>query len=219
MTGERSDAAPPIAAGGRRRWVFGSLAFVLGIAAGFGIMALPLAFTTSIHPPAPVSEPVTVFVLRVGRTSSILIPHEGRTFRYAYGDWNYYALRNTSAWDGARAMLLPTRGALGRRVFDGELSAAEVHRELDNRFEQLHSLAVERKQAGAVVAELERIVSARQETAVETPAVSFTFVHHPQRYTYWHNSNHKVEEWLRQLGCVTEGPAYNANWRVVHEGS
>lgn len=40
------------------------------------------------------------------------------------------------------------------------------------------------------------------------------FVEHPEPYAFWNNSDHVVARWLERLGCVIEGSASWAWWRV-----
>jgi hypothetical protein len=39
-------------------------------------------------------------------------------------------------------------------------------------------------------------------------------VHHPQRYTWFWNSNHQTAAWLEEPGCEVRGAAFASRWRV-----
>src|SRR5688572_33154323 len=90
-----------------------------GSSAGWARVLVPLLVmlagcsTTVVTPAAPL-EPVTAFLLDHGSTSSLVMPTaDGNMVRYVYGDWNWYALRNTGIIDGLRALLGPSQGTLG----------------------------------------------------------------------------------------------------------
>ena len=71
--------------------------------------------TTIVPPPHPV-EPVPVFITDYGRHSSLLLPHPGGGFtEYAFGDWNWFALKRTTSGDALQALFFSPASTLGRR--------------------------------------------------------------------------------------------------------
>jgi hypothetical protein len=57
--------------------------------------------TTTIVPPRAPADPVSVYVTDYGRHSSILLPDpRGHLTEYAFGDWNWFALRQVGSSDG-----------------------------------------------------------------------------------------------------------------------
>ena len=172
-----------------------------------------LAVPTTVIPPVRTIEPVRVFLVDYGRTPAIVLPiTDSKMAAYAYGDWNYYALRHQGPLDSIAALLWPTRGTLGRREITGPLLADVVRSALGNDVEEIHALQVERVAVDRLRATLDRAYHDRFDTAVK--AYGMVFVHHPQRYTYWSNSNHMTATWLEELGCDVRGPAFASWWRV-----
>jgi hypothetical protein len=192
-----------------------SLRFGIGIVALLGLLAVPVGCTTTIRPPAQVQRPVTVYLLDHGMTPSLVLPAEdGGMVRYMFGDWRWYALGNQNAWTGFLALFIPTQGALGRDAFAAVDSVAALRDAVAVEIDEAFPLQVDRTRALALQQQIEQQVNARSDTAVWNDGNRAQFVHHPQRYTYFSNSNHMVAEWLRELGCEVRGPAIYSRWRV-----
>jgi hypothetical protein len=194
-----------------RRWTLAA-----GIA-GLVLLALaiPLACTTTIVPPPAPDDAVAVFLIDYGMTSALVLPHDGALSAYAYGDWQYYALRNNHAGRGIAALVWPTQGALGRGRLQDPATANAILEQLRGRgAEELLEIHV----AAAAVERLRQRLDAQYEehqtTEVENADYGMSFVHHPQRYTWFWNSNHQTAAWLRELGCDVRGPAFASRWRV-----
>jgi hypothetical protein len=192
----------------RRLWV------TIGVVTGSVIVAaLPLAVPTTVIAPEGPSEPVPVFLVDYGRTPALVLPlDENRMVAYVYGDWNYYALRNQGAADSIAALLWPTQGALGRKEIAGQPAAEAVRRGIGSEVEEIYTLRVDRLGVERLRGALDAFYQERLETAVS--AYGMMFVHHPQPYTYWSNSNHMTAAWMKALGCEIRGPAFGSWWRV-----
>ena len=176
---------------------------------------VPLGIPTTVVPPRP-ADPATVYLVDYGRTTTLVLTvAENKMVAYAYGDWTYYALRKQGPVESVAALLWPTQGTLGRKEINGPSDVETVRRELGPGLEEIHQFDVERHALARLHAKLDDIYYDRLGTAVES--YGMTFVHHPEPYTYWSNSNHMTAEWLRELGCETRGPAYAAWWRVRPE--
>lgn len=169
---------------------------------------------TTVVPPAASAVPAEVFIVDHGRTSSLVIPaSDGGMLRYAYGDWNYYALRKTGLWHGIAAVLWPTRSGLGRAKLHGPASPENLQRQVSSAH-SVHAVRVERARVLDFERRMEDLYDSRRATEVENRPYGMTFVQHPRPYTYFWNSNHAVAAWLRELGCETHGPSFRANWRI-----
>jgi hypothetical protein len=194
----------------RRLWL------TIGVVTGgvtVAALLLPLAVPTTVIAPARPSEPLPVFLVDYGRTPALVLPlDENRMVAYVYGDWNYYALRNQGAADSVAALLWPTQGALGRREIAGQPTAEAVRRGIGSEVEEIHTLRVDRLRVVRLRRALDSIHEERLETAVS--AYGMTFVHHPQPYTHWSNSNHMTAAWMKALGCEIRGPATGSWWRA-----
>lgn len=170
--------------------------------------------TTVITPPRAL-DPVPVFVLDHGRhTSLVLTAADGSLYRYAYGDWRYYAERDTGAWSALVALFWPTPGALGHRRLPGPPTAEAVERQVRVAIRALHVLQVERHRAQALHARLKGIIEVSPQR-LEVPEVDLVFVPHPRDYSLAHNSNQAVADWLGELGCAVSRRPVLSGWRIT----
>lgn len=178
-------------------------------------LALPGCATT-IYPPPAVTAPATVAVLDHGRHASLVveIPGEARMIRYAYGDWAWYALRQTDAVEATRAIFWPSQGALGRRELAGPPSAESISRGVRVAIEHAVFIEVEAAAARDLIARLDGIYAANIATRIYNEAYDLEFVHHPDKYWVFHNSNRMVAEWLAILACEVEGPTILSDWHL-----
>ena len=100
--------------------------------------------TTVVMPTHP-ADPVTVYLLDHGHTSSLVLPSGGGWVRYAYGDWNYYALGNDGFLDAIAALSWPTRGTLGRKEYGGSMDEAGALGGVEVGSEEVHRIRVARE--------------------------------------------------------------------------
>lgn len=184
-----------------------------------GLLALPMACSAIIHPPQDVQDPVEVLLLDHGRTASLILPDQtGSAVRWTYGDWNYYALRQTTLWHGAVALFWPSRSALGRKELGGPVQEDSVRHRLGGiGVDQVYVIRVERSCADTLHAELASLYHDNLSSLHRTPEVGLEFVHHPVRYTWFNNSNHMIALWLRRMGCRVSGPTFFSRWRVIEK--
>lgn len=100
--------------------------------------------TTRIVPPLDPHDPVSVFVLDHGRHTSLVLPApDGSLRRYPYGDWLYYAVRDTGTASSLAALLWSTPGALGHRQMPGPATAEAVRTQVRVVIVALHDLRVQ----------------------------------------------------------------------------
>jgi hypothetical protein len=205
-------AAPhPVPRRGNRRWIL----WLAPLAAALFVASVPAACSTTIVPPATLSDPVPIFLLDYGMTSALAVPHGEELLAYAYGDWQYYALSNDHGLRGAAALLWPTQGTLGRGRITDVASETEVLEQLRGRGAQdVFLIHVEREAVARLVTRLEALYDANRPTEVHNVAYGMRFVHHPRRYSWFWNSNHQTAQWLEELGCEVRGPAFVARWRI-----
>lgn len=177
------------------------------------LMAVPLACTATIVPPDTPDEGVPVFVLVQGWTSSLVVAApDGRLRRYAYGDWHYYALGQNTFPNGVRALMWPSQAALGRADLPGAAEAAHIRRIVPS--DAIYEVVVDRAATARLVHEVDAAYTARRATETVNRDYGLRFVEHDAPYTYFHNSNHMVADWLRRLGCTVRGPTFGSRWRV-----
>lgn len=174
---------------------------------------VPLAIPTTVVVPAMPADPATVFLVDFGRTPSLVLTvGDNRMVAYAYGDWAYYALRKQGPFESVAALLWPTQSALGRKEISGPPIADTIRRGIGAEIQQLHEFDVEQQAIERLQARLDRLYHDRGSTA--THSYGMTFVHHPEPYTYWSNSNHMTADWLKDLGCEIRGAAFSSSRRV-----
>jgi len=169
---------------------------------------------TTVFPPHDVADPARIGVLDHGRHTSLImeVPGDGMV-RYAYGDWNWYALRETGAVEGSAALLWPTQAALGRMWLPGPFSQTAVAREVQVPIEHAVYLTVEARAVRRLVDRLDRIFDESGATRLYNETYDLEFVHDPEPYWIFHNSNQVVAIWLEELDCRVEGPTLFAVWQ------
>jgi len=189
-------------------------AFLTRIPAVAAGLVLAAGCTTTIVPPSGVTDPAPVYVLDHGRHSTLVLPRPGGAVRYAYGDWTWYAEAKTGVLAGSSGALTPSQGAFGRRLLPGPATEAGVLGGVGVGVEAVHPIDVEAGRAEALRRDLEALYRANLPTRHVNTFYHLDFVHHPETYSAAHNSNHKVAEWLRRMGCRVEGAAFWAAWQV-----
>lgn len=169
---------------------------------------------TTIYPPPAVSETAWVGVLDHGQHASLVVGLPGNAMiRYAYGDWRYFALRQTGAAEATSALLWPTQAALGRKRLQGSFSPSAISREIDALVEDAVYLMVEARDARRFVERLDGIFHENAATQLYNERLDLWFVHHPEPYSTAHNSNRVIGKWLVELGCRLDGPALFSIWK------
>ena len=195
---------------------FWRLGGVSSLITAVAVAALQLGgCATTIVPPDSVERPQSVFVLDHGRHSSLVLPHPDGFVRYAYGDWGWYAEVETGTTEASRAVLWPSRAGLGRSLVSGAATREGVRKGLRVGVQHLHEVSVETDRVIALRTSLDAYHRANEDGAKYNAVYGLTFVDYPEPYAFWNNSNHKVAEWLRRLGCAIEGSAFWAWWRVT----
>lgn len=177
------------------------------------------ACTTTIYPPRHVADPVRAAVLDHGRHASLVVEVPGRPamIRYAYGEWDWYALRQIGAAEAISAVFWPTQGALGRKELPGTPSPDTVAREVRDGIENAVYFNVEADAARSLIARLDRTFSENISTRIYNEPYDLEFVQAPESYWLFHNSNFVVGRWLEELRCRIEGPTYLSDWRLGTE--
>jgi len=187
---------------------------------------------TRVTPSADVHDPAVVYLVDYGRHSSLLIPsaappsplQRSDLREYSYGDWMYYAKGQDSVWDGARALLWRSRGALGRRDLPGFgpaldeapiEPAAMIQRRLG--VERVYPIVVERERAEALLAMLDARFDQGKSRGplVENTRVDLDFVQDEVDYSLARHCNHEVRDWLRELGVDAVFAPLIADFKVL----
>jgi hypothetical protein len=179
------------------------------------LLSLPFlcGCTNTIVPAPALTDPVTIELRDHGRHPSLIIPLSDGTFvRYAYGDWGWYALGHTGVIQGIDALLLPSKGALGRKILTSPDDFALLRRR--DPAKQTYSITVEGKRAAALHQTLDAAFREQGTSAHFNATYDLEFVHSPESYWALHNCNHVMANWLRALGCRVRGTAAFSSWRI-----
>lgn len=173
--------------------------------------------TTTIRPPAYPEAPATVYLLEHGKSSSLVLPgSDDHASRWAFGDWSYYALNQTSWKNALIAVLWPTRSALGRQMIEpAPETTEEVLRRIGIGVGRIFPITVERQAAVRLERRLQDLFDANRDSRLFNPSPRLEFVDYPESYTLINSSNRKVAAWLRELGCEVSGPSLLSRWQVV----
>lgn len=194
-----------------RRWFFGPL--ILCLLLLWWIYLGGCAFT--IVPPDAPANPEAVFLLDHGRHSSLVLPFEQRMVRYSFGNWQWYAMGESSWMEGVRALFMPTPAGLGRKVFPVLPSRESVMGEVLVPIENLFSFWVESAKIRRLRDELEGIFQENLDSRHFNPKFDLEFVRHPKPYSLGHNSNTVVAGWLRELGFEVRGGGILSRWKII----
>lgn len=160
-------------------------------------------------------ESRTVYLLEHGRHSSLMLTADDQTrIRYAYADWAWYVDDEAGLRTGLNAMLRQSRSALGRQ----RLPAAQPDERLADvvgvGIEEVHAFEADASKVDQLINSLEAMFLARAEAPYYSPKRHLTFVEHPEPYTFSKNSNHRVADWLREVGVKVDGNPAVGRWQV-----
>ncbi len=172
--------------------------------------------TTYLTPPVNPPDPRAVFVIDHGRHTSLVIATDtGKLVRYAYGDWRFYADRDTRLRTGAAALFLRTPSTLARRELPGPAEEAALRVQLQVGVQMIHALQVGGADADRLRAELDALHTQGADQHLYVAVYDLVFAPYPEPYTWRNNSTTKIGEWLDELGVAVSGPALVARWKVV----
>lgn len=186
-------------------------------AAALGALVLVSALLpTSLTPPQSPTDARAVFLIDHGTHSSLAIETaDGQMLRYSYGDFRYYAKRDTGLASGAAALLWPTPATLGRGELEGPVSERSLRNQLVVVVETVYPLKVAGDKADRLMAKLDAIYLAGKDELVMVPEYGLIFAPHPTDYFLTSNSSTKVGLWLRELGVEVFGWALISSWNVI----
>ncbi|CEJ44253.1 DUF2459 domain-containing protein [Umezakia ovalisporum] len=182
--------------------------FILAIVALISLVLI--ASPTAIIPPANPEEPVTVYVLDLGLHSRLVLPDNQGLIQYAYGDWRYFAFNQQDSATGIAALLIPTQGTLGRRKYE---NFAQLQQAMNTDVTILN-FAVATAKATQLKKSLDKRFNQNIETKIFNPVNQMNFVQDELNYTLYHNSNHELVVWLKNLDCRVNGFVLVANFQV-----
>ncbi len=168
-------------------------------AIAFALLFAAFGWTARVRPPALVSTPISVFVVRDELHRGLLLPAPAGGFvEFGFGDWEWYA-RAQEQWHRVFATVLwPTKGTLARREHfarDGAALRATMPWASFDEFVVEASAAVrlrERLDAQFVAGNSERVFRT---------GLRMHFVPWDRDYWFADTCADAVVEWLQELGC------------------
>ncbi|MGL1833777.1 hypothetical protein ACKVEX_09235 [Rhodocyclaceae bacterium SMB388] len=187
----------------------------LSVLCAIAASALLSACTTVVIPPEDPPRPVSIFILDHGRHTSLVLPtDEGGATRYSYGDWNYYVLDRTGFGSGLRALLWPTRAALGRQHLLHPPRPDTLKLQTGLMISAAHELVVDADAVRHLRQDLDSMFEAAADALFPGVVNPSVFIEHPTPYSLNHNSNRVVGDWLERLGCTVVGQPILSGWLV-----
>ncbi len=162
--------------------------------------------------PGNVSEPVPVFLTDYGRHTRLALPADDESVReYGFGEWHFYALRETGPVTTVRALFGFGRGTLAYRT----LPRDEQHFRRAVGGRRTIRFYAEKEDALRLLDALDEQWRSYSDEAIRQAGSNLLFVPLDDGYHGLRNSNFRTAEWLRQLGCEVRGYPLLSNFRVV----
>jgi len=176
---------------------------------------LTTACTNTVVPPPEPQRPVAAFLLDHGRHASLILERGDGMTRYAWGDWDYYALNRTGALRASGTLFGANRAGLGRKRLPGPAEQARVHRQVAVSIEAMWRIDVPWNRARRLHERLDRHFLDGRGTLTANPLYDLEFVQDTKPYNVTSNSNHRVGDWLRELGSEVRMGGPFSSWRVA----
>lgn len=159
--------------------------------------------------------PRSVFLLDHGRHPSLALSRDdGSLVRYVYGDWRWYAKRETGFFRIFPTLFAETQAALGRRILPGPPEAEVIRRQLRVEVKRIHPITAPAGLVDHLLTDLETRFDSARDTLIYNPVYDLEFVHHSRPYRLSYNSNHAAADWLEELGMEVRGHPTIGFWRV-----
>jgi hypothetical protein len=183
--------------------------------AAAGLLVVSVLVPTSVTVPKNPTDPRAVYLIDHGTHSSLVIQtSDNKMLRYSYGDFRYYALRDTSLASGAAALFWPTPATLGRGELKGPVSEKSLRDQLVVVVEEIYRIEVAAEKADRLILDLDAIYFAGEGALVKVPEYGLIFAPHPIDYFWNSNSSTMIGVWLKKLGADVFGWALISSWNV-----
>ena len=163
------------------------------------LMFLVFGWTARVLPPASVSSPISVFVVRDELHRGLLLPAPADGFvEFGFGDWEWYA-RAQEQWHRVFATVLwPTRGTLARREhFASDATSLRA----SMPWASFDEFVVEAADAARLRERLDAQFAVGNRDRVIRSGLRMHFVPWDRDYWFADTCAEAVVEWLQELGC------------------
>lgn len=190
------------------RYVFGMCLVFASTFAGCGM---------NVTPPSTPDDPVSVFVADHGIHTSLVLPREdGTLVHYSYSRFDWAALDLDQWYRSLPALMIPGPGTVGTRDFPGPDTLENVAHEFEITnnhppVQAIYPITVSAATCRETLARLDARWNENASTAVTNQKRGLRFVKDSTSYSLFHNCNHEVASWLRELGCQVDGAAMTAD--------
>lgn len=165
---------------------------------------------TAVDCPPVGDDPRVVVLLDHGRHASLVIEDAtGTPIRYSYGDRRWYAEEDFSLGSGFAALFRNTPAVVTRIPIDAPPDAAAIAHASGWVNENVYAFEVTAARADALLQRLDQLFDGITEGFIAP---------HPEPYTAFGNSNHKVASWLAELGCNVGARSPFSRWRPAATG-
>jgi hypothetical protein len=179
------------------------------------LLVISIFVPTTVTVPENPTDPRAIYVIDHGTHTSLVIQtSDNKMLRYSYGDFRYYALRDTSLASGAAALFWPTPATLGRGQLEGPVSEKSLRDQLVVVVEQIYELEVAAEKADRLILDLDAIFFTGKDQLVKVPEYGLIFAPHPIDYFWNSNSSTMIGVWLKKLGADVFGWALISSWNV-----
>lgn len=126
----------------------------------------------------------------------ILKVPEGGYWKFAHGDWSWFALQKNSWWHLPRTLFWPTDATLGRHYFS---NAKDLNRYLQLFDHQRHFFQVDLIKSLKLIDHLNQKFHDNADFYYNHD-YRLEFIRLESKYHAFNNCNHQVVDWLRFLG-------------------
>lgn len=172
--------------------------------------------TVKIPEVAEHDDPRPVFLFDHGLHSSLALSRDdGTLVRYVYGEWRWYARRETGVLRVLPTLLSDTQSALGRRELPGPPEVDVLLQQIRVEVNQIYAFDAPGDRIDDLISDLDSQFDSARDTLIYNEAYDLEFVHDPRPYHMGHNSNHVVADWIRSLGIEVRGNPASGAWRIV----
>ncbi|MFW5887569.1 MAG: hypothetical protein ACOCUH_02105 [Bacteriovoracia bacterium] len=154
-----------------------------------------------------------IALLDHGKHSSLIIEDSDKMVRYAYGDWEYYALGKPSFWNGVKALFWSTQAGLGKKILQGPVSETNIKTELKVLVDGIYIFDVETTKTKTLLKNLDKLHQTHKHNIHYNQKYDLNFVRLPESYWLFNNSNQKTAWWIESLGCRAKGLALVSIWQ------
>ena len=172
---------------------------LLAVVSATGCRSHPVV--TAPPPPAP-ERGVDVYLAHYDYYhTSLVVPRAGGgATEYTYADWDVLARGRRTTWTKFKAIVLPSRGTLGRAQVPWDGASDETLRAALDKCWKLSRYRVDAHRRDRLTDTLDANFAAASARSGTTQAQGMVFVKAPRPYSLLHNCNHALREWLVDLG-------------------